>query len=81
MTDESKCKEYGSPDSDSTAYDLLREYTKNMVVVYIMHHPRVPIDARACQMPQSLKVQAVMAYGNIITSTQMAPGLPAKISE
>lgn len=72
-------KEYGIPDVDDTAYKLLLEHVKDMDVLYITHHPRVPIDARMCLMPQSLKVQAVLANKRVITVIQPAPGLPAKI--
>ena len=79
MTLPTKIKEYGTPDKDRTAYNLLMEHVKTMPVVSIIHHQRVPIDARACLLPQSLKVQAVLMYGAVVTCTQPAPGMPARI--
>lgn len=72
-------KEYGTPDADSTAYLLLLEHIKGMEVLSILHHPRVPIDARACLLPQSLKVRAVLLNGQVITCQQAAPGHVARI--
>lgn len=72
-------KEYGTPDSDDTAYRTLLAHVSGMDVLYILHKPRVPIDARMCQLPQSLKVQAVLADGRVITCFQPAPGKPARI--
>lgn len=72
-------KEYGTPDKDDTAYKVLLNHVKDMEVLYIMHKPRVPIDARMCQLPQSLKVQAVLTNNTVITCFQPAPGRPAKI--
>lgn len=72
-------KEYGTPDADDTAYKVLLAHVAGMQVDYIIHKPRVPVDARACQMPQSLTVQAVLADKSVITCFQPAPGKPARI--
>ena len=72
-------KEYGTPDADLTTYNLLLEHIKGMDVLSIIHHPRVPIDSRACRLPQSLKVQAVLIDGRLVTCQQMAPGHVARI--
>ena len=72
-------REYGTPDPDTTAYDKLIEHVKGLDVICIMHNQRVPIDARACQLPQSLKVQAVLADRTVVTAFQAAPGHRAKI--
>lgn len=72
-------KEYGTPDSDDTAYRTLLAHVKDMEVTYIVHKPRVPIDARMCLLPQSLKVQAVLADRTVVTCFQPAPGFPARI--
>lgn len=72
-------KEYGTPDADPTAYLLLLERIEGMEVLSILHHQRVPIDARACLLPQSLKVQAVLIDGGLVTCQQMAPGHTARI--
>lgn len=74
-----KMKEYGTPDEDKTAYNKLLEHLQGLEVNYILHYPRVPIDARACRMPQSLKVQAVLASGEVLTVVQPAPGRKAKL--
>lgn len=72
-------KEYGTPDADPTAYQLLLSHVQGMAVVSILHYPRVAIDARPCQLPLSLRVQAVLANGVVITSWQPSPGRPARI--
>lgn len=72
-------KEYGTPDADDTAYRVLLAHVAGMQVDYIIHKPRVPVDARACQMPQGLTVQAVLADKSVITCFQPAPGKPARI--
>ncbi len=72
-------KEYGTPDADQTAYQVLLDHTRNMDVAFILHHQRVAISARACQLPQSLRVQATLANGQVITCQQAAPGHAARI--
>lgn len=72
-------KEYGTPDKDDTAYKVLLAHVAGMQVDYIIHNPRVPVDARMCQMPQSLTVQAVLADKSVIACFQPAPGKPARI--
>ena len=72
-------EEYGTPDSDKTAYMVLLAYVEGMDVKYILHHQRMPIDARPCQLPQSLKVQAVLGNGKVVTCQQAAPSHAARI--
>ena len=72
-------KEYGTPDADDTAYKTLLRHVESMDVTFILHKPRVPIDARMCQLPQSLTVQAVLASGKVISCFQPSPGKPARI--
>ena len=72
-------KEYGTPDPDRVAYLAVLRHTVDMPVKYIVHHQRVPINARACQLPQSLLVQAVLVDGQVVTAFQPAPGHPARI--
>ena len=72
-------KEYGTPDADDTAYKTLLKHVESMEVDYILHNPRVPVDARMCRLPQSLTVQAVLASGKVISCFQPSPGKPARI--
>ena len=72
-------KEYGTPYTDDTAYKTLLKHVEGMDVNYILHNPRAPIDARMCQLPQSLTVQAVLASGKVISCFQPSPGKPARI--
>ena len=67
-------KEYGKPDTDTAAYDLLMQIVINEQVVRILHHPRIPIDARLCQMPGSLLVQAVLEDGRVVSVRQSKQG-------
>ncbi len=73
-------KEYGVPDPDTTAYCLLMQAVQGKSVEYVMHHPRVPLNARQCQMPGSLKVQALLLDKTVITAVQPRAGKPAKIT-
>lgn len=67
-------KIYGKPDEDTTAIDYLLSIVDIDLVQGIMHHQRVPIDARACQLPQSLLVQAVMMDNTVVNVRQNQPG-------
>lgn len=66
--------QYGIPDPDPAAYNRLLELTATEDVMYILHHPRVPIDARLCLSPGSVKVQAVIAGGKFLVVRQFADG-------
>ena len=72
-------KEYGTPDPDTTTYDKILAHVQGLDVAYILHNQRVPVDAKACQLPQSLRVQAVLADRTVVTAFQAAPGRPARI--
>lgn len=72
-------KIYGQPDPDDTAYKLLMEYVGDKDILYILHHQRIPVDARPCKLPLSLRVQAVLLNGEVITAMQPEPGKPARI--
>lgn len=67
-------KVYGQPDEDTAALDLLLKLVDPEKVVYILHHQRIPIDARPCKLPQSLLVQAVMLDSTVISVRQNIPG-------
>lgn len=66
--------EYGPKDPDTSAYDKLLELAKGYEIVYILHHARLSLTARACQWPGSLKVQAVLAESKAITVVQLQNG-------
>lgn len=67
-------KEYGTPDPDDSAYKVLLELVGHLPVKYIMHYPRIPVDARMCQMPGSVKVVALLEDNTTITVRQDRPG-------
>lgn len=67
-------KQYGTPDADTAPYDKLVSMLDMEQVQAIMHHPRVPIDARACQLPGSLLVQAVMCDNTVVNVRQNFAG-------
>ena len=67
-------KAYGQPNADTTALDLLLTLVDPEKVAYILHHQRIPIDARPCKLPQSLLVQAVMLDNTVISVRQNTPG-------
>lgn len=73
--------EYGTPDSDTAPLDTLKSWllANTQKAVYIMHYQRVPVDARACQLPTSLKVQAVLEDGRIVTAFQPCIGAAVQI--
>lgn len=68
---------YGKPDEDTAAINYLLSIVDTDNVRAIMYHQRVPIDARACLLPQSLLVQAVMLDNTVINVRQAYPGGPA----
>ena len=72
---------YGKPDDDSAAYNALMQAVGDAEVTYIMHHQRVPIDARPCKLPTSLMVQAVLVGGKVVTATQIGIGGRVAITE
>lgn len=72
-------KIYGSPDADTSTYDLLMEAVQGKEVLRILHHQRKPIDARPCQLPDSLMVQAVLIDGTVITARQAKKGAIPRI--
>ena len=65
---------YGTADPDSTAYDFLLKLVEHEDVESILLHQRIPIDARACKLPQSLTIQAVLKDKTVITVRQNQPG-------
>jgi hypothetical protein len=73
--------EYGTPDSDTAPLDTLKAWllANSQEAVYIMHYQRVPIDARPCQLPTSLKVQAVLEDGRTVTAFQPSIGAAVQI--
>lgn len=71
--------EYGTKSDDDTAYKLLLNTLAPDDILYIMHHPRVDMTARACKLPGSLKVQAVLKNKTVVTAFQPAPNKPARI--
>lgn len=71
-------KEYGPPDPDTTAADTLKKLIEGQDVKYILHHARKPMNARACQLPGSVTVQAVLNNSTaVITVRQHKPGAKA----
>lgn len=72
-------KEYGIPDADTTAYDLLLKIVEGKQVELIMHYPRTAINARQCKMPGSLKVQALLSDKSVVTVIQPGVSKSAKV--
>ena len=68
--------EYGTPAEDLSAYHLLVSLVPMERVKHILHHPRMPIDARPCRLPGSLLVQAVLVDGTVVSVRQ--PSIGAK---
>ena len=69
-------KVYGEPDpTDNQTEDFVRAKVAKLDVSYLILHPRKPVNARLCQRPQSILVQAVLSDGRVITARQDAPGL------
>lgn len=67
-------KTYGKSDPDMAAENLLMQMLKGLDVQSILLHQRKPIDARHCQLPGSLTVQAVLRDGRVITVRQNKVG-------
>ena len=68
-------KVYGHPDAeDNQTESFVRDLVDGLDVHYLVLHPRKPVNARLCQRPQSILVQAVLENGNVITARQDAPG-------
>lgn len=76
-------REYGPKDEDTTAYDKLMLYCEenNLIPLYIAHHKRKPINSKQCQWPGSVRVQAVLPTGKVVTSIQLRPGEEARIDK
>jgi hypothetical protein len=72
-------KTYGKSDPDMAAENLLMETIRGEDVVSILLHPRMPINARPCQLPGSLTVQAILASGRVITVRQNKVGATPKV--
>lgn len=72
-------KEYGTPDEDLAAYNMLLVAVLGLEVRHILHHPRKPLDAKMCQKPGSLLVQAVLADGRVISIRQLRKGEQPRI--
>lgn len=71
--------EYGKPDEDGTVLTCLLSAVEGQEVLYILHHQRIPVDARPCRLPLSLTVQAVLDNGKVVTARQDKPGAKAHI--
>jgi hypothetical protein len=67
-------KHYGTPDPDTTAYDVLMALVDSQDVTSVLHSQRMPIDSRTCQRPGSLLIQAVLNNNTVITVRQDSPG-------
>lgn len=74
-------KEYGPVDEDLTAYQTLLDYLteQGLTPLYIAHHKRKPLQSKQCQWPGSVRVQAVLTTGKVISSIQFKPGGKATI--
>lgn len=71
---------YGTPDSDPAPLAALMIAVEGREVEYVIHFPRVAIDARPCLLPLSLKVSAVLANKQVVTAFQAAPGRRIEIT-
>lgn len=74
-------KEYGPVDEDLTAYKTLLSYLteQGFTPLYIAHHKRKPLNSKRCQWPGSVRVQAVLPTGKVISSIQLTLGGDARI--
>ena len=75
-------KEYGTPDADTATVDALRKWLtdNNMQAEYIMHYPRVQVDARPCRLPLSLTTQMVLTNRRVVTAFQAKPGARVQVT-
>lgn len=71
-------KVYGKPDEDQTAQNLLGELISGLEVEYLVLRPRIPIDARPCQLPGSITLSAKVKGSGFITVRQNKPGGSAR---
>ena len=71
-------KVYGKSDEDKTAETLLFSLIKDLKVQYVVLNQRVPINARPCQWPGSLKLHAVLEDGTVLTVKQNRIGGKAR---
>lgn len=72
-------KEYGQPDADTAAYRLLLQTIEGLQAIRILHHPRKPLNAKPCQLPGSLLVQAVMLDGTVVSVRQAKVGATPRV--
>lgn len=73
-------KTYGEPDADSSVLEALLDSLGDAEVRYILHHQRMPINARPCKLPCSLIVQAVLTNEVVVTAFQAEPGARIQIT-
>lgn len=73
-------KSYGTPNEDTAPLTALMDAVKGLEVEHILHFPRVPVDARPCQLPLSLVVKAVLQNKAVVTAFQPSPGKRVEIS-
>lgn len=66
--------EYGPRDTDTSVYEALIKACEGMDIKYVMHYARRPINARPCQLPGLLRVQAVAQNGQVFTAEQYKVG-------
>lgn len=73
---------YGKPDEDTATVDALQNWLREQPAeaTYILHHQRVPIDARPCRLPQSLTTQLVLEDKRVVTAFQAKPGAKVAIT-
>jgi len=68
-------KEYGPVDADLSAYNYLLTLAEPIGEVnYILHYARRPVDAKHCQNPGGLMVQAVFMDNKVLTVMQTRTG-------
>lgn len=68
-------EQFGPQDADTSAFiELLTLAEPIGEVKYILHHARRPLDAKHCQYPGSIKVQAVFVNNKVLTVIQLRNG-------
>lgn len=68
-------EEYGTPDADPAAYSYLLTLAAPIgEIKYILHHARKPVDAKHCQNPGGVRVQAVFMDNKVLTVIQLRNG-------